>query len=73
VLPTPIKIYDSVKGEVLCKLEGHVEEVLCVKTITFEGENYLLSAGQDGKMIKWRMNRDFRYVSIRSTIDIVAL
>ncbi len=45
-------------GEVLCRLEGHLEEILCVKRVWYRGELYLLSGGQDGRVYKWPMNAD---------------
>jgi hypothetical protein len=36
---------------------------LDIKIVEVGGENYIVSAGQDGTIIKWHMNEDFRYLS----------
>jgi WD40 repeat protein len=53
-----------VTGNLVLKLEGHEEEVLDFKLLNFEGDTYILSAGQDGKIIKWRVAKNFRFVKI---------
>jgi hypothetical protein len=55
-----LKIFSVLSGKVIATLEGHAEEVLCMKKITFKGENYLVTSSEDGRIIKWRMNRDWR-------------
>ncbi|ORZ25855.1 WD40-repeat-containing domain protein [Absidia repens] len=59
ILPSPIKIFNMVTGEVLAKLEGHDEEILSIKSLQFNGENYYISTSQDGRIIKWRMAEDW--------------
>lgn len=56
ILPCPIKIFDVASTEQIARLEGHSEEILCVKTLTFKGENYLISTSQDGYIMKWLMD-----------------
>jgi WD40 repeat protein len=58
VLPSPIKVFNIFTGDLLLRLEGHSEEVLCLKRVSFQHENYLLSAGQDGIIIKWKLSAD---------------
>jgi len=55
ILPCPLKIFDVVSGKVISRLEGHAEEVLCVKSICYKGENYYVTTSQDGYIIKWKM------------------
>jgi len=59
IAPCPIKIIDIITGEVLCRLDGHDEEVLCIKLVTFKGDNFLLSCSEDGRIMKWPMNEDY--------------
>jgi WD40 repeat protein len=59
ILPCPIKIFDVFTGKRVAKLEGHTEEILCIKAVKFEGENYLISTSQDGYIIKWHMDKDW--------------
>ncbi|CAO3599999.1 unnamed protein product [Absidia cylindrospora] len=59
ILPSPIKIFNIETGEVLAKLEGHDEEILSIKVLQFNGENYYISTSQDGRIIKWRMADDW--------------
>ncbi|KAI8099614.1 WD40-repeat-containing domain protein [Halteromyces radiatus] len=59
ILPCPIKIFNMETGKVIAKLEGHDEEILCIKALRFNGENYYISTSQDGHIIKWRMADDW--------------
>lgn len=58
ILPCPLKIFDVVSGKVVSRLEGHAEEVLCIKNICYKGENYYVTTSQDGYIIKWKMKGD---------------
>ncbi|KAI8348687.1 WD40-repeat-containing domain protein [Mortierella sp. GBAus27b] len=60
ILPCPLKVFDIITGEVVATLEGHSEELLCIKKVQFKGENYLLSGSQDGYLNKWNMESDWR-------------
>jgi WD40 repeat protein len=55
ILPCPLKIFDVVSGKVVSRLEGHAEEVLCIKSVVFKNENYYVTTSQDGYIIKWKM------------------
>jgi len=55
ILPCPLKVFDVVTGKVINRLEGHTEEVLCIKSLTFKNENYYITTSQDGYIIKWKM------------------
>ncbi|ORE10696.1 WD40 repeat-like protein [Rhizopus microsporus var. microsporus] len=59
ILPCPIKIFNVIDSKVVTKLEGHTEEILCIKALEFDGKNYLLSTSQDGSIIKWHMDKDW--------------
>ncbi|KAG0313986.1 hypothetical protein BGZ99_008448, partial [Dissophora globulifera] len=59
ILPCPLKLFDVLTGEVIVTLEGHTEELLCVKRVQFKGENYFLSGSQDGYLNKWHMDSDW--------------
>ncbi|ORY96382.1 WD40-repeat-containing domain protein [Syncephalastrum racemosum] len=59
ILPCPIKIYDIISGQVVSTLSGHKEEILCIKAVTFKGENYFISTSQDGFIRKWHMAQDW--------------
>jgi len=59
ILPCPIKIFDVFTGSVVAQLKGHREEVLAISRVEFKGQNYLVSASEDGKIIKWKMNEHF--------------
>ncbi|KAF7728088.1 hypothetical protein EC973_006726 [Apophysomyces ossiformis] len=56
ILPCPIKIFNIEGSKVVGKLEGHTEEILCIKALTFKGQNYFVSTSQDGYIIKWNMD-----------------
>ncbi|KAF9175777.1 hypothetical protein BGX21_005982 [Mortierella sp. AD011] len=60
ILPCPLKLFDVLTGKVVVTLEGHTEELLCVKRVQFKGENYFLSGSQDGYLNKWHMESDWR-------------
>ncbi|KAG0366234.1 WD40-repeat-containing domain protein [Gamsiella multidivaricata] len=68
ILPCPLKVFDVLTGEVIAILEGHSEELLCVKRVQFKGENYFLSGSQDGYLNKWHMDSDWR--SLKSTVQM---
>ncbi|KAI8384971.1 WD40-repeat-containing domain protein [Radiomyces spectabilis] len=59
ILPCPIKIFNLETCTVIAKLEGHTEEILCIKTVKFKGENYYISTSQDGYIRKWHMASDW--------------
>lgn len=60
ILPSPIKIFDLVTGAVVGRLEGHQEEVLCIKLVAHAGTNYLITCSQDGTIRRWTMSDDWR-------------
>ena len=60
ILPCRLKLFDILTGEVVTQLQGHTEELLCVKRVQFKGENYFLSGSQDGYLNKWHMSQDWR-------------
>lgn len=57
-----MQIFDLMSKQKILELEGHTEEVLDLKKIQIGGENYIISAGQDGVIYKWHLNHDFSYV-----------
>ncbi|KAI8989312.1 WD40-repeat-containing domain protein [Pilobolus umbonatus] len=59
ILPCPIKIFQLDDCKRVAKLEGHSEEILCIKALTFKGQNYYISTSQDGYIIKWHMADDW--------------
>lgn len=59
IMPCPIKIFDVITGKRLAKLDGHTEEILCIKAVKFKGGNYLISTSQDGYIIKWHMDENW--------------
>ncbi|CAJ0901244.1 3632_t:CDS:10 [Entrophospora sp. SA101] len=59
ILPCPLKIFDVITGKCIGKLEGHAEEILCIKTLMFNGEPYYITSSQDGYIIKWKMEDDW--------------
>ena len=69
ILPCPIKIFDVVTGSVVAKLEGHEEEILCIKAVKFKQENYYLSTSQDGYIIRWHMDADWKKLNSRQRMD----
>jgi len=79
ILPCPIKIFSLETGSVVCRLEGHTEEVLFLKRIKFKGDNYIVSSSEDGKVIKWKMDADestlveWEYIDDNSTSTAVSL
>ncbi|KAJ1959479.1 hypothetical protein H4R35_007640, partial [Dimargaris xerosporica] len=59
ILPCPIKIFNVVTSKVVARLEGHSEEILCIKRLQFKGDNYLISTSQDGYIIRWKLDDDW--------------
>lgn len=59
IMPCPIKIFDVITGKRVAKLDGHTEEILCIKAVKFKGGNYLISTSQDGYIIKWHMDENW--------------
>ncbi|KAG2223512.1 hypothetical protein INT45_000832 [Circinella minor] len=59
ILPCPIKIFSITESKVLSKLEGHAEEILCIKTVKFDNGNYYISTSQDGYIRKWHVEDDW--------------
>jgi len=59
LLPSAIKIFDILSGKLVTRLEGHTQDVLFMKIVIFDGQNYLISSGHDGAIIKWKMNHNF--------------
>ena len=54
------EVFDVIKGEVVSRGEGHTEEVLSLKKVKFNGENFLLTSSEDGRFIKWYMDENYR-------------
>ena len=63
VVPGKIKVYDTVTGQVLLRMEGHQEEILSLQRVQFKSDQYWLSCGQDGRVIKWKIEDDYRSYS----------
>ncbi|KAI8140478.1 WD40-repeat-containing domain protein [Fennellomyces sp. T-0311] len=59
ILPCPIKIFSIADSKVLARLEGHSEEILCIKSVSFDKGNYYISTSQDGYIIKWHVGDDW--------------
>ncbi|CAG8545866.1 6096_t:CDS:2, partial [Ambispora leptoticha] len=59
ILPCPLKIFDVISGKVISRLDGHAEEILCVKSIMYKGTPYYITTSQDGYIIKWQMESDW--------------
>ncbi|KAI8846868.1 hypothetical protein BC829DRAFT_397675, partial [Chytridium lagenaria] len=38
-------------------LEGHEEEVLCLKCVVVNGQNYIVTSSQDGYIMRWDLGR----------------
>ena len=59
VEPSPVKIFDLATGKLLLKLNGHEEEIIALKLVIFDKQNYILTGSNDGRLIKWKMNADW--------------
>ncbi|KAJ1677501.1 hypothetical protein EV182_006040, partial [Spiromyces aspiralis] len=59
ILPCPLKIFDIVTGKVVAKLEGHAEEILCIKSVVYRDDNYLITTSQDGYIRRWHLGPDW--------------
>ncbi|KAI9488386.1 WD40-repeat-containing domain protein [Zychaea mexicana] len=69
ILPCPIKIFSIAENKVLAKLEGHSEEILCIKSVTFDKGNYYISTSQDGYIIKWHVADDWTTLIESTTME----
>lgn len=61
VLPSPLVAYDLFREDVATsryEVAAHAEEVLCLVSLSFNGTSYLLSCGQDGYVLKWRVGTE---------------
>lgn len=56
------QIFNIASGERVNTLEGHREEVLFIKLVTYKGANVMLTGSQDGTVVKWVMSDDWMYV-----------
>ncbi|KAJ2379948.1 hypothetical protein GGI05_006470, partial [Coemansia sp. RSA 2603] len=56
ILPCPLKVFNVLTGQVVARLEGHSEEILCVKSVVYKGENYFVTTSQDGYIRRWHMD-----------------
>lgn len=45
-LTVTLQIFDTLTGEVVARLEGHTEEILCLERVKFKDENFLISCSQ---------------------------
>jgi WD40 repeat protein len=59
VLSGSVKIFDLLSGRLALSIEGHKQDVLGMKAVIFNGENYLLTCGQDGLIVKWHMSKSW--------------
>ncbi|KAJ2887388.1 hypothetical protein IWW38_005151, partial [Coemansia aciculifera] len=59
IMPCPLKIFNVLTGDVVARLEGHSEEILCVKSVVYKGENYYVTTSQDGYIRRWHMDSDW--------------
>ncbi|KAJ3019769.1 hypothetical protein HKX48_001785 [Thoreauomyces humboldtii] len=69
VLPCPLKVFDLVTGKVVARMEGHDEEVLCIKAIQYKGENYYITTSQDGYLIRWKMDETWSTLIERDRLE----
>ncbi|KAJ2137147.1 hypothetical protein IW136_003626 [Coemansia sp. RSA 678] len=68
ILACPLKIFNVVTGEVVARLDGHSEEILCVKGVVYKGENYFVTTSQDGYIRRWHM--DSSWVVLKDSTEI---
>jgi len=61
-LPSSIKLFSISDGKLVLKLEENVDETLCIKRITFDNRQFILSSSKDGKIVKWELTDDLRKV-----------
>jgi WD40 repeat protein len=68
-----LKIFDILSGKVSQNLEGHTEEILCLKRLSFKNNNYYLTGSYDGSMIKWieKNNKITKFQTIMDGISNV--
>ncbi|KAI8588512.1 WD40-repeat-containing domain protein [Geranomyces variabilis] len=68
ILPCPLKVFDIMSSKVVERLEGHEEEILCVKLVSFRDNNYFVTTSQDGYIMKWQTGPDWRGMQRRVTL-----
>ncbi|KAJ2788627.1 hypothetical protein H4R20_007335, partial [Coemansia guatemalensis] len=68
ILPCPLKIFNVLTGEVVARLEGHSEEILCIKSVVYKGENYFVTTSQDGYIRRWSM--DSNWMVLQDTKEV---
>lgn len=56
---SPVKIFDLITSQLLAKLSGHEEEIIALKLVRFNQQNYILTGSNDGRLIKWKMSADW--------------
>jgi WD40 repeat protein len=75
ILPCPVILFDldyiangdeeeaknyHLPTKAVTLLNGHTEEVLCIKSVTFNDEFYYVTGSFDGSVIKWKMDKDYK-------------
>eukprot|EP01080_Neovahlkampfia_damariscottae_P002488 gene2488-3197_t len=68
ILHCPLKIFHLLSGKIHQILDGHTEEILCLKKIKFKKEEYYLTGSYDGSMIKWKINEKTNKIQKEQTI-----
>lgn len=68
-IEAPIKIFDISTGNVILRLEGHTEEILCLRILNFKKNNYILSSSKDKKLIRWHLKQNFSILVSKTTFE----
>ncbi|KAJ3218650.1 hypothetical protein HDU67_004703 [Dinochytrium kinnereticum] len=59
IITCPIKVFSLETGKIIATLPGHEEEILCLKCVMMNGEQYLVSTSQDGYIVRWKMDSTY--------------
>jgi WD40 repeat protein len=60
ILPCPLKVFNVKNGTVSFTFNGHEEEILSIRTLKYKDCQYILSTSQDGYILKWKTNDEFK-------------
>ena len=57
-LPSRVKVFDVLTGQVLLRMDGHQKGANTLKRVSFKKVEHWLSCGEDGSVLKWRIEEN---------------
>lgn len=69
VVPYDADIKDPLDFAPCERYHGHIDEILSLKVVSFKGENFVITCGRDGHIIKWQFDKNWDKLLSRSMIS----